>query len=68
MTLISEAQEIIEHAKQDYREGKLTAEQFCDVTRIPMKDMFLTLYAHGEKYLILKSDIYVPAFEREGAF
>ena len=60
MKLIQEAQEIIKNAKTAYKAGEITAQQFCDATRIPMKDMFLTLYANGETSVILSADIYEP--------
>ena len=63
MNLIEEAEEIIANAKAAYKRGEITLEQLLAVTRIPMKDMFLTLYAHGEQYLAFRSDIHVPHFD-----
>lgn len=60
MTIIQETVEIVRNAKAAYRRGEITAEQFCDVTRIPLKDAFLTLYADGEKSTIFVLDIYTP--------
>jgi len=65
MTAIQESTEILTNARAAYPNGELTAQQFCDVTRIPMMDMFLTLYANGEMTVILKDDIYIPAFARD---
>lgn len=47
-----------------YRRGELTPQQYCEATRIPLKDAFLWLYENGERRLALVADIYVPAFAR----
>jgi hypothetical protein len=66
MNLQQEVQQIVDNAKDAYRRGEITAEQFCDVTRIPLKDAALvTIYHNGTTAKILKSEIHVPAFARD---
>ena len=43
MNLLQEANQIVEHAQDAYRSGEITAEQYRDVTRIPLKDLQLEL-------------------------
>lgn len=63
MSIIQETVEIVRNAKAAYKRGEITAEQFCDVTRIPYKDAFLWLYENGGRRLALAVDIYEP-FEK----
>jgi hypothetical protein len=42
MTLEEEVNEIVQNALTAYRLGEITAEQFQDATRIPLKDLFIS--------------------------
>lgn len=49
MTLKEEAKEIVKNAREAYRRGEITAEQYQDATRIPLKDLYLTREAREER-------------------
>lgn len=61
--MTDEAREIIQNAQAAFRRGELTPQQYCDVTRIPLKDAFLWIYENGGRRLALAADIYEP-FEK----
>lgn len=50
MTLQQETNQIVANAQAAYKRGEITAQQYQDVTRIPLKDMCLTIYADGYQY------------------
>jgi len=62
MTPIQEAEEIITNAKAAYQAGEITADQFIDATREPIK--YILIHESGMTRIIEKSELYIPHFAR----
>jgi len=65
MNLTQETSQIVANAQAAYKRGEITAQQFMDVTRIPLKDMelkkvkqYVIIYWNGQQYPVADVVIY----------